>query len=230
MANRLKNLPPEEKIRRLKELQKKKKQELAEAEKDIKESEEELSDQQKFLEKVPIPEVAKEDLVGLSEAAREIMKLQRGLRGKKAENEEEGTERNDEDSSESLEDAIHNSIPRLGSNVNYELPQADPLLQMNVDYVMQLSQKPVEEIRRDVEYISKQVAEKGYVNPEEQRSLQYHAAAIEEKIKAGEGGNYANWSEEVAQTALLTRQVTGRLLDQVYHSANAHDVYFSKKS
>jgi len=229
MVDDLKNFSPEEKLRKLKELQKKKKQELAEAEKEIKESEEELSDQQKFLEKVPIPEVTKEDLAGLSESAREILKMQRGFKGKKAETEEE-LDKNDEVSIDSLEEAVQNSALRLSSNVNYELPQADPLLQMNVDYVMQLSQRPVEEIRRDVEYISKQVAEKGYVNPEEQRLLQYRAAAIEEKIKAGEVGNYANWSEEVAQTALLTRQVTGRLLDQVYHSSSAHDVYFAKRS
>ena len=88
MVDDLKNFSPEEKLRKLKELQKKKKQELAEAEKEIKESEEELSDQQKFLEKVPIPEVTKEDLAGLSESAREILKMQRGFKGKKAETEE----------------------------------------------------------------------------------------------------------------------------------------------
>jgi hypothetical protein len=214
---KLEDLPAEEKIKKLKELQKKKRKELAEAAKKIKESEVELTDRQKFVEKVPIPEVAKEDLAGLSATAKEILRVQRGITGRKDEEEVE--------KEVSLEEAIEEVAPKPGDKRRYELPEDDPLKQMNTEYVLQLSQRPVGELQQDVEQMNRKIEDKGYVNPEEQKALQYHHAAIDEKIKAGEQGSYANWSEEVAQAALLTKQVTGRLLDSAYQANKVHDSY-----
>ena len=75
----LSKFPPEERIKKLKELEKKKKEEIAQARKEIKESEDELTERQKWTDKVPIPQFAQEDLVGLSNEAKEMLKASRQL-------------------------------------------------------------------------------------------------------------------------------------------------------
>lgn len=79
----LRSLPPEERIRKLKELEKKRKKEIAEAQENIRESEEEIKDRLKWLDKVPMPEFAQEDLEGLSEEARQVLKERKGIKEKK---------------------------------------------------------------------------------------------------------------------------------------------------
>ena len=65
MSN-LKELHPKDRLKKLKEMKEKKEQEIAEAQKKIKESEAEITERQKYLDKVPIPELMQEDLAGLS--------------------------------------------------------------------------------------------------------------------------------------------------------------------
>lgn len=79
----LEKLHPAERLKRLKELEQKKKQEIEEAQQQIRESERELSEERKWKEKVPIPEIAKEDLEGLSEEGKALLKAHRGLPEKK---------------------------------------------------------------------------------------------------------------------------------------------------
>src|SRR3989338_11521327 len=78
----IKKLPPEERIKKLKELEKQRKKEIEEAQKKIKESEDELRERRKWKEKVPIPEFAQEGFGGLSEEAKDILKQHRGVKEK----------------------------------------------------------------------------------------------------------------------------------------------------
>ena len=85
----LKKLPPEERIKRLKELEQKRKKEIEDAQTQIRESEQELSARKRWVEKVPIPEVIKEDLEGLSEEGKQLLKVHKGKAVEKKEVEEE---------------------------------------------------------------------------------------------------------------------------------------------
>ena len=79
MDDALKDLPPEERIKKLKELEEKKKREIAEAEELIKESEKEMTGRDDWLRKVPIPEIGKEDLSGLGVEGKELLKTHKGI-------------------------------------------------------------------------------------------------------------------------------------------------------
>ena len=74
------NLPPEEKIKRLKELEKKKKKEIEEAQKMLRETEKELTEREEWKRKVPIPQVAAESMGEMSEAEKEIIRAHKGLK------------------------------------------------------------------------------------------------------------------------------------------------------
>ena len=72
----MEDLPPEERIKRLKELQKKKKEEISEAELLLKESEEQLRAKHAWEEKVPVPEVTKDE--GETPEEEELLRTHRG--------------------------------------------------------------------------------------------------------------------------------------------------------
>src|SRR3990167_2739866 len=85
----LKDLPPEERIKRLKKLEEEKKKEIEEAEKIIKESNEEITERRKWIEKVPIPQVAQDDLEGLGEEGKQLFNVHRGKKEEAAKEETE---------------------------------------------------------------------------------------------------------------------------------------------
>ncbi len=75
----LKKLSPEERIRKLKEIEEKSKKEIVEAQKLIKQSAEEIEEKKKFEEKVPIPQlIAEEERTLESVEEKEMLEAQRG--------------------------------------------------------------------------------------------------------------------------------------------------------
>ena len=125
----LDNLPPEERIRKLKEMEKKRKQEIEDAQKKIKESEAELTERFKWKEKVPLPEFAQDDLRGLSEEAREILQ-HRGV-SKKIEKPAEAVP------------AKEKEKPSLEETVGQDVLSVVPPEIFNAEYTQHLSQQPV---------------------------------------------------------------------------------------
>ncbi|MBI2130011.1 hypothetical protein HYU07_07335 [Candidatus Woesearchaeota archaeon] len=97
----LKSLSPQERIKKLKELEEERKKEIEEAEKLIKESNVEIEEERKELERIPIPQLKTVDIQGLFTAEeREIFSVKRfvekkagsledELKGKEAERLEE---------------------------------------------------------------------------------------------------------------------------------------------
>ncbi len=198
----IKKLNPEDRVKKLKEIADKKKKEIEEAQKEIREAEGEMSEKRKEKEKVPIPEVAKEEVDGLSETAQAILKEQRGISKKSAaeekkSDEEKSSKGQKNDSKElSLEDTVaQEKVSRFAANV---------------DYSQQLSQKPMANLYQEMTTIYKAVEDKGYINPAEQQRVQYLTSAVEKKLEAVEAGNYS-LNEEVARAALLTQQLGGSL-------------------
>lgn len=199
----IKKFNPEDRLKKLKESTDKKKKEIEEAQKEIKEAEVEIKEERKLKEKVPIPEVAKEDVDGLSETAQAILKEQRGISKKPAALDEKSD----------TEEKVTKEAKGRGKELSLEEAVAQEKVHFraaNVDYSQQLSQKPMANLYQEMTTIYKAVEDKGYINPAEQQRVQYLTSAVEKKLEAVEAGNYS-LSEEVARSALLTQQLGGSL-------------------
>lgn len=227
----VKNLPPEERIKKLKELEQKRKKEIEEAQKIIKESEKELTERRKWKDKVPIPEVAKEDLEGLSETAREILKVQKGVKekveraaeesasaseggGTSGEGKEKGKDQRTEKSKSLEETVAREKVTMKGENVVYGIPFRGPTPQqlLNAEYTVALSQRPAENLYQEVRAVTQRATEKGYFNQDEQRQVAYWTSAMERKLQDVEEGKYAMSTEEVARATSLIEEARGKMV------------------
>ena len=194
------NLPPEEKIKRLKEIEKKKKKEIAEAQEMLRRTEKELTEREEWKRKVPIPQVAAESIGEMSEAEKEIIKAHKGLKEVEKEVEEE------EPVEKKEEVGLEETVARERAELPAEL--------MESEYAIRLSQEPMENIQQEVRDIYRAVEEKGYVSQEEERRVEYLSAATERKLEDVEAGKYS-LTEEVAEAALLTKSM-GKKLREMY--------------
>ncbi len=208
----LKDLPPEERIKILKKLEEEKKKEIVEAEKAIKESQDELTEQRKWVEKVPIPQMSKTDFKGMSP---DEAKIQESHKGKKKNSNDDLLEDDKKDKNKdeiSLKDVL---TPRVsGESIGLEDLAREhvelPPEVMNSQYAMQLSQQPMQNLYHEITGIKQAVEDKGYISAEEERRVNYLASAVEKKVEAGEDGKYS-FSEDVAKAANLTRAISANL-------------------
>ncbi len=217
----LKNLPPEERLKKLKELEKQKKKEIEDAQKLIKDSEVEITERHKFKEKVPIGAVAADDLEILSDAEKEIVAAHRGIKKKakaeedvskkrilaSVEEEEEVAEKRSRKEAQQKEESLE-AMARGAP----ELPEA----LRNSEYAAHLSQKPMQNLYQEITKINREVEDKGYINREEERRVQYLASAVERKLEDVQAGRYS-FTEDVGRAASLTQQI-GDKLRGMYHS------------
>ncbi|MBS3166544.1 hypothetical protein J4444_05460 [Candidatus Woesearchaeota archaeon] len=144
-------------------MEKKKKKEIEEGEKLIKESETEISDKIKWVEKVPIPQIASEDVKQLSAEEKEILKTHKGTNEKKevkeSKDEKLKKETVKEESTPSgfnLEDAVSREsiqVPRGGMG-QYHIEAAQQRT-INSDYVASLSRQPTEKLYHEIAAINK---------------------------------------------------------------------------
>lgn len=233
----LKGLPPEDRLKKLKELEKKKKEELAEAEKLIKESQEEITDQRKSFEKIPVPEVKKEELEGLSEEGKRLVELHRGLQKKQVTEEEKPVspgkkkgKKEGEKENISLEEAVGQDKRAMDSalagGLQYGFPTGgrSPAAVAAAEY-RPFSDRPTTELYREMISIKEQVEGKGYISRADERKAEYITGAIQERLEAAEIGRYS-FSEETARAASLTQRL-GMSVQQAYKSGSRlmHDWY-----
>jgi len=226
MEKDLQNLPPEDRIKKLKEEEKKKQKEIDEARKKIKESEEELTEKRKWQDKVPMPEFTAESLEGLSRDAQEIIKVRKGIVKKEDLNEDDSPEEinvQESDVSDLEETIVHEKLDEnINAGINYEIPG------VNVPGSFghqpdNLTYSPLNELQDQVKSVYNSVQEKGYMNREEQKQMININSAIDDKFRAYDVGKYS-LSEEAAQAAVITKKITGRLLDENYQSNKIHDI------
>ncbi len=199
MEDALKDLPPEERIKKLKELEEKKKKEIAEAEKLIKESEKEMTGRDDWLRKVPIPEIGKEDLVGLGVEGKELLKTHKGLTEDKEEEEPVPVKKE-----ESLEETIGHEEIKPVQDVQYEISQE----QLNTIY--KLSEEPVANLYTEMRDLNAHVEEKGYANASEVERATAITSALEKRIETAYSGTP---TEEVAARTQSTAQMSREVLN-----------------
>jgi hypothetical protein len=206
----MRDLQPEDRIKKLKALETKRKKEIFEAQKVIKDSEKEISDRNKWKEKVPIPEFAQDDLANLSEDAKRILEAHRGVRIKETK-EEELVKSIKSD----LEQTVELEKVRLpqGANVEYGPPGSAG---SGVAYgsMHDLSSK---EILGVVENIYQAREERGYMLPGEKELVGKSLYEAEKRQEAIKEGNYAGSIDEaVAATSLIQKKA-----GQMYHAGKA---------
>jgi len=212
MDKELKNLRPEDRIKKLKELEEKRKKEIAEAKKEIKKTEEELTERQKWLDKVPIPELGKEDLEGLSQEAKNILKVSKGLK-EKGDEEEEKPAKKVEPTSELEEVISEENIPII-EHPEYKLE----LSKRELNTIYELSEKPVENLYHQMSDINQRIGERGYVSREDAKAAQAISSALEMRIKEVYGGTP---TQEVAARTLSARQMSREVRDMYKGAAGA---------
>jgi len=213
----LENLPPEERIRRLKKIEEKKKKEIEEAHRLIQETEIELDERKKFKEKVPIPQVAVEDLSGLSKDEKEILRVHKGLKEEK-----EGVEEKNDVGEESVEDVLKEEELRDFDLEMLAKERVDlPPEVMQSEYTQQLSQRPMQDLYQEMTNLHKEVTQKGYISQEEEKRVEYLSSAVEKKVEDFEEGVYT-FSGRAALAANLTRQVGAKLRNMYQGSSTSY--------
>lgn len=165
----LKSLSPQERIRKLKEMEEERKNEIEQAEKLIKESNVEIEEERKELERIPIPQLKTVDIQGLFTAEeREIFKVKRFV-------EEKG----------SLEDELkEKESKRLEETVREEAErkEKDGLDRERLGQTYQIVKDMFEKAR-----------EEHYLNPQERATFYQGVREINEAAK-----HYAHENHEVA--------------------------------
>ncbi len=163
--------------------------------------------------RLPLAELAKDDLVGLSEDGQEILKMSKSI---KAEQKEESSEKDQKrdvlrrSNSSALEEQLfHEKINSRGTP-----PSVHP------DYAQHLAQEPMAKIYHEMTSLYELAGEKGYLNPDEQRRVQYLASAVEKKVQDAEEHRYT-MTEEAAAVLGITRQIGSKL--QSLYKGNSAD-------
>lgn len=230
----LKKLPPEERLKRLKQLEEEKKKEIEEARTQVKEAEQELTEKRKVKEKIPIPEVALDDISALSETGKLLVKTHRGttLRGEKKKKDEDEAEGASGKGKLSLEETlVREKTAVQPEQMGLQYGDAASPAQRGGDlYVRELSLRPVDQIYGTMKDINRAVAERGYITADESRKVGYMMQAIEKKVEDADSGAY-NLTDRLAQEAARTQQI-GEALRGLYLSHReqlAKDRYRSGK-
>jgi len=219
----LKKLPPEERIKRLKEMEKKKKQEIEEGQKVIKDSEEEITGRRKWLDKVPVPEVAKEDLEGLSDEGKVLVQLHKSLKKSEEKVEAERKELSPHKAVSELEETVGREAisTSRGGNVNYDLPGR------NIGLSYEAQPRSMVEISKELKDIYQRAMERGYVTLEEGRQVGKNLYDVEKKLEAVEEGKYKEFSEQVAEAASLSQSIGSKLHDMYKNKGGSNRQYNS---
>lgn len=229
----LKNLPAEERLKKLKELEKKKKQEIEEAQKQIKDSESEITEKKKWVDKVPIPEVAQEDLEGLSAEGKQLLKTHKGTTEKpKEEKEEENSKTTKKSPSKTTQKAVSDLEETVMKEKVTLSPQAmgmeygakaAPNTGFGNDY-KPLRDRPTTDLYQEMNALHQGVESKGYISRADERKAEYLSGIVQERQEAADKGTYT-FSEETARAASVMQQLAHNI-KQAYKSGTfEHDWY-----
>ncbi len=225
----LRKLPPQERLKKLKELEQKKKKEIEEAQQQIRESESEITEQKKWTDKVPIPEVAKEELEGLSDEGKQLLKTHKGTKDtKKSEAaqapKEEDAGKKTRESSKLEETVLQERVsltPEVWQQMEYGAKAREHIA---ADY-KPLSQQSTMDLYQEIGTMKQAIEAKGYVSRADERKAEYLSGIVEERLQASKEGTYT-FSEETARAASVTRMLA-HTIKEAYKKGSIfeHDWY-----
>jgi len=196
----LKKLSPNKRLEKLKELQKKDREEIEKAQKLLQETEDEIG-REKELEKIPIPQLKSVDIDALfSSEEKELFRAKRFITGG-PKKEKPAKAKPGEKKSELEEIAAEAKILKSEEEAAH------------AQYLTQLSQKPVERLYSRVKEIYNQVKESGYMTQEQQNELNTIDYATRRKMQDIEAGKYKEVTQEAAREMVLTEKIKSWLQD-----------------
>ena len=195
----LKKLSPEERIRKLKKLQEKDKEEIEKAQNLIQESEDQLEKQEQT-KKIPIPQLKAVNIDALfSPEEKELFKAKRFVAEKRKELEES---------------LIPEKKPAELEQIAEQAPGLTPEQeQAQTQYLNQLSQKPAEDLYDRIKGIYQQVKETGEMTPDQIGDLNNIDYAMRRKMQDIEAGKYTEITKETAREMILTEKMKTWLQD-----------------
>lgn len=187
--DKIKNMTVEERIKKLKELEKKNKDEIKKAQDMLRESEEELEEKEKEKAKIPIPQLKAVDIEGLfSEEEKQIFKAKRFREEKKEEKEE-------------LEETVSEEEKKL---------TPEQIEQVQHQYADKLSLQPVNQLYNKINEIRENISSTGYMSEVQQNEINNIEYALDKKKEAIESGEY-NPSEYAANKLVATQNIGDEL-------------------
>lgn len=197
----LKKLPPEERIRRLKEIEEEDKKEIEEAKKLMTETEDEAEEEEKSLRSIPIPQMRAIDIGSLfSPEEKQMFSEKRPLDALKRKDDDDDKKPKKRAASD-LEDALDSGVPNLSREQ----------LDFQKQYIQQLAtERPATDIYQGLTSLAKDAHEKGYLNQEQQGQLyMLYNAAVEKNRAFHEGEYHANQTiaENIADALDLFREI-----------------------
>jgi hypothetical protein len=197
---KLKKLSPEERIAKLKKLQAEDKEEIAEAQKMIQESEEQLAKEEEVKD-IPIPQVRAVDIGALfAPEEKELFKAKRFIEEKRPAEEVKAVKKREE----TLEEVAAVEGPR---RLPEEIVEEQRQYQARVE---ELSRRPAEEIRDRMQDIYATARERGYVTPDQMQEVRDMKYATMEKFDDTTAGEYLP-SKQAANEMVLTQRMANWL-------------------
>ena len=193
IIKKLKKLSPKERAEKLKELQKKDKEEIEQAQKLLQETEEEITRQEE-VEKIPIPQLKSVDIGALfSPEEKELFKAKRFA-----------TESPKEEENEETKPAERAELERIAEEAP-RLSQEEAAAQ--AQYLDQLSQKPAEELYNKIKSIYQEVKASGEITPNQMNDLNTIEYANRRKMHDIQAGKYTEVTQETAREMILTEKM-----------------------
>jgi len=185
----LKSLSPQERIRKLKEIEERDKKEIEKAQRLIKESVAEIEEGQREKAKIPIPQLKSVDISNLfTQEEKDLFKAKRYAGEKKKEVAKEVSP-----AEKPLEQTLFEATPRLSEEQVEEQRQ----------YQIQLSQQPTTEIYQRMSDIYAEVKESGQFTDDNKKDINNLYKAMQYKMRDVQAGSY-NPDKEAARKAVGT--------------------------
>jgi len=197
----MKNLSPEERIRRLKELAEKDEEEIKEAHELIRESQVELEEQDKTKRQIPIPQLRSIDvssLFGKGTQEDHMYRLKHFKETRRDTEEEEISAKEVE-----LEEAVARETPSQAAREEAARQQ----------YMQQLSMAPARQLTKRMMSIYEQAIDKGYVSKDEMQEIYTISYALDEKKSDIKVGHYAA-DQKVKEEILISGNIMKALRDR----------------
>jgi len=190
----LKKLSPKERIKKLKELQKKDKAEIKKAQELLKKAEEESEVEDK-LHEIPVPELNPVDIDELFSSDEKKLFEAQGITTKKVKKEPKQKEQEKPGALEKIAE----TAPKL-------TPEEE---QKHIEYLQDLSKRPTEQLYNETKDIYSSFKEQGYLTPEQQDKLNDIEYANKATFKAIRTGEYPEGqiSKDVAREMVLIEKM-----------------------
>ncbi len=214
ILDEIKKLSPEDRIKKLKELQEKDKKEIEKAQALIKESEEEAVREQE-VQNIPIPQIKSVDINSLfTPEEKELFKAKRGISGKLQDISD--TDKFDLDKSDKPNKSNkfkHPSLEEVAAKESHKAFLSQEEEHSQVQYLSQLSEKPAVDLYDRMKNIYNDVKSSGYISNSQKQELQNINYANRRKLDAIHSGEYGNVSKETAREMVLTEKMRSWLQD-----------------